>query len=484
MQLPVIFSDPFFILLMSVIVIVAGIIWLRLHAFVALLLAAFIVALLTPGSSIEKYALESGMSPEQAVALAERSIGERIAMAFGNTTAQIGILIAMAAVIGKCLLESGGAERIVRSVIRVTGQEKTPVAFAASSFFLSIPVFFDTVFYLMVPLAKAMAARMKKNYLLLILSIAAGGTMAHSLVPPTPGPLFLVAAMDIPIPMMMTGGFRVGIVTVTTGYLYAVWINKKSPIPIRGSMDTPLDKIEALIEKDYRQLPPLWLSVLPIIVPLVFISLNGIMVAFWDANTQDPAMAGFFYFISLIGEKNTALVTGALIALFLLASQKLGDWDQLSGSVQNALMSGGVIILITAAGGAFGSMLQQTGISLRIAELTKGYQMALIPLAFIITAVVRTAQGSATVSMITAAGILAGMAGNVMLEFHVLYIGLAIACGSKPVPWMNDSGFWIISKMSNFTAGETLRSFSVMLTLMGITGLIVTYIAAMIFPMV
>lgn len=249
-------------------------------------------------------------------------------------------------------------------------------------------------------------------------------------------------------------------------------------------MDTPLDKIEALIEKDYRQLPPLWLSVLPIIVPLVFISLNGIMVAFWDANTQDPAMAGFFYFISLIGEKNTALVTGALIALFLLASQKLGDWDQLSGSVQNALMSGGVIILITAAGGAFGSMLQQTGISLRIAELTKGYQMALIPLAFIITAVVRTAQGSATVSMITAAGILAGMAGNVMLEFHVLYIGLAIACGSKPVPWMNDSGFWIISKMSNFTAGETLRSFSVMLTLMGITGLIVTYIAAMIFPMV
>jgi len=147
-------------------------------------------------------------------------------------------------------------------------------------------------------------------------------------------------------------------------------------------------------------------------------------------------------------------------------------------------MSGGVIILITAAGGAFGNMLQQTGISLRIAELTKNYQMALIPLAFFITAIVRTAQGSATVSMITASGILAGMAATATLEYNVLYLGLSIACCSKPVPWMNDSGFWIISRMSNFTTGETLKSFSAMLTVMGITGLIVTYIGAMLFPLV
>lgn len=484
MNLSAFLTDPFFILLIAIIVIVVSIIRLRLHAFVALLLAAFIVAILTPGYSIEQFALGTGMSPVQAAELAEKSIGERIAMAFGNTTAQIGILIAMAAIIGKCLLESGGAERIVRSIIKVTGQEKTPVAFAASSFFLSIPVFFDTVFYLMVPLAKAMAARLKKNYLLLILTIAAGGTMAHSLVPPTPGPLFLVAAMDIPIHMMMIGGLLVGIVTVTTGYFYAVWINKKSPIPLRGSADTPLEQIEELTEKDLRQLPALWFSVMPILVPLIFISINGLMNAFIDGSPENILMGGLVSFISFIGDKNTALVTGGLIAMVLLAKQRSGDWMEISKSVQNALMSGGVIILITAAGGAFGGMLQQTGISLRIAELTEGYQMALIPLAFIITAVVRTAQGSATVSMITAAGILAGMANNVTLEFHVLYLGLAIACGSKPVPWMNDSGFWIICKMSNFTTQETLKSFSVMLTVMAVAGLIVTYIAAMVFPMV
>jgi GntP family gluconate:H+ symporter len=484
MALPAFISDPFFILFVAVFIMVAGIVWFRLHAFIALLLAAFIVAVMTPASSIEQFALAGGMSASDAVALAEKSIGERVAAAFGNTSAQIGILIAMAAVIGKCLLESGGAERVIRSVIRVTGISKAPAAFTVSSFFLAIPVFFDTVFYLMVPLAKALAARLKKNYLLLILSIAAGGTMAHSLLPPTPGPLFLIAVMDIPIHMMMTGGFIVGIFAVISGFLYASWINKKLSIPLRDSPDAPVSQIEAFSKTESEKLPPLWLSSLPILLPVLFISLNGIMETFVNDSDTGVFMIYLRKFIAFAGDKNIALVTGGLVALFLLVRQKSGDPEQISSSVQDALMSGGVIILITAAGGAFGGMLQQTGISLRIAELTKDYQMALIPLAFIITAVVRTAQGSATVSMITAAGILSGMAGNGELDYHVLYLGLAIACGSKPFPWMNDSGFWIISRMSNFTPGETLKSFSSMLAVMGVAGLIITYIGALVFPLV
>jgi len=482
--MPSFVTDPFFILFVSVLVMVAGIIWFRLHAFIALLLAAFIVALMTPASGIEQFALSTGMSPGDAAALAGKSIGERVAGAFGNTSAQIGILIAMAAVIGKCLLDSGGAERIVRSVISVTGLSKAPAAFTISSFFLAIPVFFDTVFYLMVPLAKALAAKLKKNYLLLILSIAAGGTMAHSLLPPTPGPLFLVAVMDIPIHMMMTGGFIVGIFAVTSGYIYAVWIDKKLSIPLRDSPDAPVSRIEALSKTEIGNLPPLWFSSLPILLPVLFISLNGLTEAFIGDVEKNSLMFYLSKFIAFAGDKNIALVTGGLFALLLLARQKSNDPAGISASVQNALMSGGVIILITAAGGAFGGMLQQTGISIRIAELTREYQMALIPLAFIITAVVRTAQGSATVSMITAAGILGGLSGNGGLDYHVLYLGLAIACGSKPFPWMNDSGFWIISRMSNFTPGETLKSFSAMLVVMGVAGLIVTYIGALVFPMV
>jgi len=477
-------ADPLFILLIAMIVVVGGIIWFRLHAFVALLLAAFTVALMTPGSAIEMFMLEAGLSPEEARELAGRSIGERIASAFGNTTAQIGILIAMAAIIGKCLLESGGAERIVRSILRATGVKKAPVAYASSSFFLAIPVFFDTVFYLMIPLAKAMAARIKKNYLLFVMTIAAGGTMAHSLVPPTPGPLFLISEMQIPIHLMMIGGFIVGIFTVVSGYLYAVWANRRWDIPLRSAPDAPVEEMESLVEKDTSQLPPLWLSVLPIVVPLVFISVSGILDAFLDGESFSGWISGLITVISFIGERNTALIIGGLIAIYLLVSQKVSDKEHLASSMQQALMSGGVIILITAAGGAFGAMLQQTGVSIRISDLTEGYQMALIPLAFLITAIVRTAQGSATVSMITAAGILSGMASNVTLDYHVLYLGLAIACGSKLIPWMNDSGFWIICKMSNFTEEETLKTFSVMLTIMGITGFVVIYIAASLFPLV
>lgn len=458
---------------------------LRLHAFLALLLGAFAVAMLTPDTSIMLYAKSKGMGPEASQALINTKIGVRIANEFGKTCGKIGILIAMASIIGKTMLESGAAEKIVRSTLKITGIKHAPLTFLSSSFFIGIPVFFDTVFYLMVPLAKAMAFKIEKNYLLLILCITAGAAMANSLVPPTPGPLFLISEMNIPIGMMMTGGILVGLITITVGYLYAAWANRKWPIPLRDSIDAPLENIRKLSDRNEKLLPPLWFSVLPILIPIVLISAKALLQTFINIDSYSGSMitSVFFDFLDFFGEKNVALGTGALSSLILLVIQKKGDKKSLTASVQTALMSAGVIILITSAGGAFGGMLQQTGISARIAELTRDYQMALIPLAFIITAVVRTAQGSATVAMITASGILAGMANTISLEYHQLYIGLAIACGSKLIPWMNDSGFWIVCKMSNLTEQEALKTFSPMLTIMGIIGLIVIIFAASLFPL-
>ena len=475
--------DPLLIVLVGMLIVVGGIIGLRMHPFIALLIAAFAVALLTPESAVEQFALAAGASPAEAALMAQRSTGERIARAFGNTTAQIGILIAMAAVIGKCLLESGAAERVVRSILSVTGEEKSPVAFAGGSFFLAIPVFFDTVFYLMIPLARAMAMRTGKHYLLLVLVIAGGAAMAHSLVPPTPGPLFLISVMEIPIHLMMIGGILVGLVTLAVGYAYAAWADRKWPVPLRDSPDAPLSAMESLTKRETHELPALWLSVLPIVVPLLFISVAGVLGGDAVDGATSAWVGGVVEAVLFVGEKNTALVIGGLIALAILVRSSRSNTEALSASMQEALMSGGIIILITAAGGAFGAMLQQTGVSARIAELTAGYQMALIPLAFFITAVVRTAQGSATVSMITAAGILSGLAAGGELEFHPLYLGLAIACGSKLIPWMNDSGFWIVSKLSNLTVEEALKTFSVMLTVMGLAGFVVIFIAAWLFPL-
>lgn len=479
--MPGFFSDPLFILLTGICIVVGGIIGLKLHPFLALLLGAFVVAWLTPGSALEQFALQKGTAPAAAAKAAKSPIGERVALEFGNTAGKLGILIAMAAIIGKCLLESGAAEKIIRSLLKLTGIKKAPVAFLISSFFIGIPVFFDTVIFLMMPLAKVMSVRIGKNYLLLVLSILSGAVMANSLVPPAPGPLFLVGAMQIPIGMMMIAGCILGILTSTTGYLFAVWANKKWTIPVRDSLDASLEDIRINAGKPDSDLPPLWLSVLPVVLPLLFICADTFLNISATAKT---APTTFDKLIHFMGERNIALLTGGLVALIMLAVQNKNRKQNLSNFVGAALLSGGSILLITSAGGAFGGMLQQTGISTRIADLTKDYQMALIPLAFLIAAVIRTAQGSATVALITTSGILAGLANTGHLPYHHLYLGLAIGCGSKLVPWMNDAGFWIVCKMSNLTEKEALKTFAPLNVIMGVAGLVFILIAAKIFPLI
>ena len=155
---------PFLILLAGMAVVIGGILWLRLHAFLALLLGALVVAALTPAESVRQYGLSKGMSPAAAERLSRSETGERIADGFGRTAGQIGIVIAMASIIGVCLLESGSADRIVRTALGVLGERRAGLAFLGSGFLLGIPVFFDTVFFLLMPLGKATRIRSGKNY--------------------------------------------------------------------------------------------------------------------------------------------------------------------------------------------------------------------------------------------------------------------------------------------------------------------------------
>lgn len=480
-------GDPILILIVGVFIVVGGIIGFKLHPFLALLLAALAVALLTPTASVEQFYLSKGSPAAEAIKLSHKSIGERIGTEFGNTCAKIGILIAMAAIIGKAMLDSGAAEKIIRAMLKVTGVKNAPIGFVLSSFFLTIPVFVDTVIFLMMPLAKAMGMRLGKNYLLLALSVIAGAVMANSYVPPSPGPLFLVGALNVPIGLMMVCGSILGLCTITVGYFIAIWLNKKYPIPLRDAPDARLEDIAAIANKDDKDLPSLGLALLPAVFPLVTICIRSAVEAFTSHKaplTSSAILNGIIDVVLFFGDKNIALLTGAIFALLVLVYQKRMAKQAVTSFVQTALMSGGGIILITAAGGAFGGMLQQSGISQRIAEMTKDYQMALIPLAFFITAVVRTAQGSATVALITASGILAGMAQNANLGFHPVYLCLAIGSGAKLIPWMNDAGFWIMCKTSNLTEQEALKTIAPMQSLMGLTGLILTMIAAQLFPLV
>ena len=465
--------DPLLLLFVGMVIVIAGILWLRLHAFVALLAAGVTVAVLTPPAAIERFALEQGATAEAAAAQAQEPLGTKLAKRFGTTTAQLGLLIAMASIVGISLLASGGAERIVRSMLSVLGEGRAPLVFGVSGFLLGIPMFFDTVFLLLIPLARATALRTGRNYLLYVLCIAAGTTMTHSLVPPTPGPLFVANALGVDIGLMMMGGLILGAATASVGGLYAWWANRQWPVGVPALAGAP----PQLTERPERDLPPLWAALLPIALPVVLISAQTI------SHTVAPA-SEFAAVMRQIGHPNIALSLAAVVALGTLLWQQRGDRTVVRTHVQTALADAGMIILVTAAGGIFGGMLQETGVGLRIKDLALEYRIAILPLAFFVTALVRIGQGSATVAMVTSVGILGGFGSAETLGFHPLYLALVIGCGSKPIPWMNDSGFWVICKMSGLREVDTLRGFSAMLTLMGLAGFILVLLAAWLWPLV
>jgi GntP family gluconate:H+ symporter len=316
------------------------------------------------------------------------------------------------------------------------------------------------------------------------LTIVAGATMAHSLVPPTPGPLVVAEELGIDIGTMILAGSIVGIFTAGSGYLYAVFFaNRIWQLPLRESADFSLKDLEELAHRDESELPPFWLSVLPILLPVVLIAGYTIVKAVCEAQEIKLAPA-VGTTLATLGDKNIALIIAAVIAMLTLWKTRGLTRQQLADAVASSLASGGIIILITSAGGAFGKVLQETGIAGLIKDLPESSPAMIITLAFLITTAIRTAQGSATVAMMTAVGILSGLATSGSLPFHPVYLALAIGCGSKPVAWMNDSGFWVITRMSGMTEGEGLKFVTPMTTLMGLVGLVVTIIGATLFPLV
>ncbi|MFN3649592.1 MAG: GntP family permease [Armatimonadota bacterium] len=550
------------ILVAGVLVVVGGVLFLRLHAFLALLLGALLVGVLTPAGSIEGYSLQreaskvvsagageatlsltekqggrigllyqvvrrspadgrwtsvgelqidrfveapntKGEMVQQAVAavrgagwqpqagdlavqpavlaaaqkLATQNVAQRVAAGFGATCANIGILIALASIVGMCLLKSGAADRIVRSSLRLTGEKGAPGAFLGSSFLLGVPVFFDTVFYLMIPLAKAMALRTGRNYLLFVLTVVAGGAMAHTLVPPTPGPLLVAEQLKVPVGEMILAGMVVGSIAATAGYLFAAFLNRKYQLPLRDSADLSLKELEELSQRGDSKLPPTWLSMLPIALPVVLMGGYTLLQTFgWQPS---PAVKPW---ADTLGDKNISLLIAAAIAMGTLVWKQRTSREEMAESLESAISSAGSVILITAAGGAFGAVLQQTGVAGLISQMPRSSPVVLLTLAFLVSSAIRTAQGSSTVAMITTAGVFAGMAGQ-SLGFHPVYLALTIGCGALPIGWMNDSGFWVVTKMSGMTEMEGLRYVTTVLAVIGVTGFLVTLVAATLFPM-
>lgn len=579
---------PVVLLVIGIVSVLGMIIGLKLNAFLALLIAALIVSL-----GVGFVDGEDAGSRMNAVV-----------KGFGGTAGSIGIAIAMAAIIGKCMLDSGAADRIVRSSVKVTGEKQASFGLMISGFVLAIPVFFDTVFYLLVPLARSLYRRTNKNYLRYLLAIGTGGAITHTLVPPTPGPLLVSAILGVDVGTMMLVGCLVAIPAAIAGLIFSFLADKYMPVAMR-SLGTGEEKHQALMED---QLPSFWVSLLPVVLPVVLIGAGTLamtladgedraklsvteiknyeqlatQLAAADANspagrlinsedlsdaqrelltkpaTDDASKAKVvdalntvllddnFYdetaflgvkisqvakqklaadqvrmkpvdrrrmnrvlledalpnliethewnsparkrsnFLSFWSNANFALMLAAIVAMLTLKNVRSLSWRNLGDDVEESLMSGGVIILITAAGGAFGAMLQDTHINDTIKAFFSDNQtsgIALLLLGWGIAAVLKVAQGSSTVAMIVGAGMMMAIIGEAKPEFHMVYVATAVGTGSLMGSWMNDSGFWVFTKMGGLTEGESLRSWTPLLMVLSVVGLVVTIILSQALPM-
>ena len=463
-------DEPFVILAIGISIVIGMIIFLRINAFLALITAAMVVSLLGPESA-------EGINRMK-----------RVAIAFGDSVSGIGIVIALAAIIGKCMMDSGAADRIVRTFLKALGEKNASFALMGSGFVLAVPVFFDTVFYLLIPLARSLYRSTHRNYLLYIMAIAAGGAITHTLVPPTPGPLAMAEYLGVDLGKMIFVGVLVALPAALVGILYGKFSNHMMDIPMR---DVAEHKEPDPLEE--HELPSLFVSLLPIVLPVLMITANTLVNSLVDANIgPQKLLTNIAPYTTIIGDANFALLVATAISLIILLRQRSMTLFQLSATVEQALMSGGVIILITAGGGAFGKMLTVAKIGPAIQEMfsneSGGTGLSFLFLGFGIAALLKVAQGSSTVAMITTSAMLSAMlttntVNPISLGFDPVYLATAIGAGSLIGSWMNDSGFWIFCKMSGLTEAEALKSWTPLLFVMGCTSMATTILLSIVWPM-
>ncbi len=438
--------------------VIGLIVGLRLNAFLALLAAALLVSLLAPGEAAERVA--------------------RVAEAFGSTAGNIGIVIALAAVLGKAMLDSGAADRVVRAFFEALGERRAPEALMGSGFVLAVPVFFDTVFFLLVPLAQSAYRRTGTHYLRYLMAVAGGAAITHTLVPPTPGPLIVADALGVDLGTMMLVGLAVAVPSSVVGLAFAAWRDRRAPVvpEAGGGVDAAPPP---------AQPPSLLASLAPILLPIALIAAHTVVTALAHADDASAIWERVSTVTAIVGNPNLALLVAAAVALGVFVRQRRPSREAFGQAVEEALLSAGVIILITAAGGAFGAMLRAAQIGPALVGLfgdgAGGF--ALLGLAFGVAALLKTAQGSSTVAMITAGGIVAGLLPAAeALAFHPVYLATAIASGSLVGSWMNDSGFWLYARMGGLTEVEALTTWTPLLALLGLTGFATTLLLAVLIP--
>ena len=419
--------------LIGLVILLVLIIKFNVQAMIAILIGAISIGLL------------AGMPTKDIIAAVNDGIG--------NTLKGIALLVGLGSMFGAILEVSGGAQTIAVTMVKKFGDEKAAWALGITGLVIAMPVFFDAGLIILIPLAFSLAKKTKRSSLHYVIPLLAGLAVGHAFIPPTPGPVLVATMLNVDLGWVILVGIFCGIFAmIVAGPVWGSICGKKFYVPVPESVANQE-------EIDESKLPSFWLIVGIILIPLVLIILDSICGVV-------PALAGVAPVFEFLGEPFVALLLATLAAMFGLGLKHGYTMKELEKVMTKSLEPTGLILLVTACG--LGNV---------IGNAVASMNLPIVILAFIIAVLVRISVGSATVAMTMAAGIVAALPG--ISELSPLYLACtvaAVAGGSTVCSHFNDSGFWLVRSLVGIDEKTTLKTWTIMETLVGVTGFLVALV--------
>jgi GntP family gluconate:H+ symporter len=424
----------------------------RLHAFVSLTLVSLLVALITlPVDQVVTTLLDG----------------------FGGTLASVALLVGLGVMIGRLLELTGGAAVLANALIRAFGEKRAPLALGVASLLFGFPIFFDAGLIVMLPIVFSVARRLGGSVLLYALPTAGAFAVMHAFVPPHPGPVAAADLVGANMGLTLIVGLVLAIPTwYLASYLYGLSTGRRIVIPVPEDFTGD--------DEDRPRPPALGTVLLVLLMPMLLIFLNTGMTTLATAGAVDDG--GLLYkVLVLVGQTPVALLITTLVAMVVLGRGRFSR-KRVEDIANDALGPVCAIILITGAGGMFGGVLRASGIGQALADSLAATGLPIIVAAFVIATALRVAQGSATVALTTTAGLIAPAvaATGGLSGMDLALIVIAIACGSTVLSHVNDSGFWLVGRFLNMDAKTTLRTWTVMETLIGAVGFTFAFLLSLV----
>ncbi|MCQ8194032.1 GntP family permease [Streptomyces rugosispiralis] len=440
------------------------IIKVRLQPFVALLGVSIAVGL-AAGLSVTE--LFGTVQKSDAVSLIESGMG--------GILGHIAIIIGLGTMLGAILEVSGGAEALSARLLGLFGEKRAPLAMGLTGLIFGIPVFFDVGIFVLAPIVYAAAKRSGKSILLYAMPLLAGLSMTHAFLPPHPGPVAAAGLLHVDLGWVILMGIVVGIPSVLAAWGYAAWIGKRIFVPVPQDMVEAAEESREAVAAQQRasgttpaERPVSVATVLAIIgTPLVLI-----LCATFSSVALDPSTGRSV--IEFFGHPFVALTIALLLAYYLLGIRRGWSRKSLETVSTASLKPVGNILLVVGAGGVFGAVLKGSGVAQALADAFDSAGLPVIVLAWLISVVLRVAQGSATVAIVTTAGIVTPMLSEGdYSQAHLALVIMSISAGSIFASHVNDGGFWMVAKYFGISESDTLKSWTVLETVLSVAGFVV-----------